>query len=81
VDYEGKGENSIENAEVKFYQQDPETGERWFQVPNIELREVVDSIWQGFWNPMPDGRKALLILGLVALVTVRVIWFRNRAAG
>lgn len=81
VDYEGKGENSVENAEVKFYQQDPETGERLFQIPNIELRQVVDSIWQGFWNPMPDGRKALLILGLVALVTVRVIWFRNRAAG
>lgn len=80
VEYEGKGETSVENAEVKFYQQDPETGERLFRIPEIELREVVDSIWRGFWNPMPDGRKALLLSGLVALVTVRVTWFRNRAA-
>jgi len=80
VEYEGKEETSVENARVKFYQQDPETGERLFQIPEIELREVMDSIWRAFWNPMPDERKALLILGLVALVTVRVIWFKSRAA-
>ena len=80
VDYEGKGETSVENAGVKFYQQDPETGKRRFQIPEIGLGEVMDSIWQGFWNPMPEGRKALLLSGLVALVAVRVIWFRNKTA-
>ena len=79
VDYEGKDETSIENAKVKFYQQDPETGEKWFQFPKIKLREVMDSIWQGFWSPMPDGRKALLISGLLALVAARVILFKNKA--
>jgi hypothetical protein len=73
VDYEGKGENAIENAKVKFYEQDPETGETWFQFPEIDLREVMDSLWQGFWLPMPDGRKALLLSGLIALVAARVV--------
>lgn len=81
VDYEGKEETSIENARVKFYQQDPETGERWFQLPEIDLREIMDSFRRGFWHPMPDGRKVLLISGLLALVAVRVVLFKTRAAG
>lgn len=81
VDYEGKEETSIENAKVKFYQQDPETGERWFKFPEIDLREVMDSIWRGFWHPMPNGRKALLISGLLALVGARVALSKTRAAG
>ena len=80
VDYEGKRETSIENAKVKFYQQDPETGERWFKFPEIDLREVMDSLWQGFWIAMPDGRKALLISGLLALVGARVALRKTRAA-
>jgi len=80
VEYEGKEETSLENAKVKFYQRDPETGKRWFQLPEIDLREVMDSIWQSFWIPMPDGRKALLIFGLVALVAARVVWFKRKAA-
>jgi hypothetical protein len=80
VDYEGKEETSIENAKVKFYQQDPETGERWFQFPEIDLREVMDSLWEGFWLPMPDGRKALLLSGLLVLVGVRVALSKTRAA-
>ena len=81
VDYEGKAETSIENARVKFYQQDPETGERWFQLPEIDLREIMDSFRRGFWHPMPDGRKALLISGLLALVAARVALSKTRAAG
>ena len=80
VDYEGKGETSIENAGVKFYQQDPETGEKSFQLPKIELREAMDYFWQGFWSPMPEVRRALLLVGLAALVTFRVIWFRKETA-
>ena len=79
VDYEGKEETRIENPRVKFYQQDPETGERWFQIPDIALGEVMDPIWRGFWSPMPDGRKALLISGLLALVAARVILFKKKA--
>jgi len=80
VDYEGKQETSIENAQVEFYQYDPETGERQFQIPHIGLSEVMDSFWQAFWDPMPDGRKALLISGLLALIAARVILRRKRTA-
>ena len=80
VEYEGKQETSIENAQVKFSQRDPETGERQFQIPKISMREVMDSFWEAFWGPMPDGRKALLISGLSALVAARVILRKKRAA-
>ena len=80
VDYEGKQETSIENAQVEFYQYDPETGDRRFQIPDIGLSEVMDSFWRAFWNPMPDGRRALLISGLLALVAARVILRKKRTA-
>jgi hypothetical protein len=80
VDYEGKQETSIENAQAKFCQRDPETGERRFQIPEISLNEVMDSFWRAFWEPMPDGRKTLLISGLLALVAARVILRKKRAA-
>jgi hypothetical protein len=78
VDYEGKNETSIENTQVEYYQYDPQTGERQFQIPHIRLNEVMDSFWQSFWNPMPDGRKALLISGLSALIVARVILRKKR---
>ncbi len=78
VNYEGKQETSIENDQVKFYQQDPETGERQFQIPDIGLSKVMDSFWRAFWGPMPDGRKALLISGLSALIAARVILRKRR---
>lgn len=80
VEYGGKTETSIENAEVEFYQYDPESGERQFQIPNIRIGEVMDSFWGTFWSPMPEARKALLISGLVALVAARVVLRRRRAA-
>jgi hypothetical protein len=80
VDYEGKQETSIENAQVEFYQYDPETGERRFQIPDISLGKLMDSWQQQFWTPMPDGRKALLISGLSALIAARVIWRKKRTA-
>jgi hypothetical protein len=80
VDYEGKNETSIENAKVEFYQYDPETGERRFQIPEISLGKLMDYWRQQFWTPMPDGRKALLILGLLALVAARVILHRKKTA-
>ena len=79
-DYEGKNETSIENTQVEYYQYDPQTGERRFQIPHIALSEVVDSFWQAFWDPMPDGRKVLLISGLLALVAARVILRKKRTA-
>ena len=80
VDYERKQETSIENPQVEFYQYDPETGGRQFQVPSISRGELMDSLQQQFWSPMPDGRKAFLISGLVALVAARVILRKKRAA-
>jgi len=80
VDYENKQETSIENTQVEFYQYDPETGKRQFQIPHIGLSKVMDSFWQAFWDPMPDARKALLISGLLALVAVRVILRKRKTA-
>lgn len=80
VEYEGKEETPIANAEVKFYQQDSETGERSFQVPKIVSRDVVYSFWQGFWDPMPGVRKALLLLGLPGLVKLRLVWTRKKTS-
>jgi len=79
VNYEGKQETPIENAQVNFSTRDPETGERRFQIPDISLSEVMDSFWEAFWTPMPDGRKALLISGLSALIAARVILRQKRA--
>jgi len=80
VEYEGKQETSIENAQVEFYQYDPETSERQFQIPHIALSKVTNSFWQAFWDPMPDIRKALLISGLLALIAARVILRKKRTA-
>jgi hypothetical protein len=80
VDYEDKQETSIENAQVEFYQYDPETGERRFQIPDISPGKLMDSWQQQFWTTMPDGRKALLISGLSALIAARVILRKKRAA-
>jgi len=80
VDYEGKQETSIENAEVEFYHYDPQTGDRQFQVPDIGLGRLPDYWQQQFWAPMPDGRKALLILGLLALIVARVFSSRRESA-
>ena len=73
ADYEGKNETSIENPQVEYYQYDPQTGERRFQMPHIRLSEAIDYLRDAFWDPMPDGRKALLLSGLSALIIARVI--------
>lgn len=78
VDYEGKDENSIENDQVKFFQNDPETGEKRFQIPQIDLGELVDSWRQQLWTPMPTDRKALLLSGMLALIGARVILFNKK---
>jgi len=80
VEYEGKQETSIENAQVEFYQYDPETGERRFQIPDIGPGKLTHYLQQQFWTPMPDGRKALLISGLLALIAARVILRKKRTA-
>jgi len=80
VTYEGKQETSIENTQVEFYQYDPETGERRFQIPDIGLGRLMDYWQRQFWTPMPDGRKALLISGLSALVAARVILRKKKTA-
>ena len=80
VEYEGKQETSIENAQVEFYQYDPETGERRFQIPDIGPGKLTHYLQQQFWTPMPDVRKALLISGLLALIAARVILRKKRTA-
>jgi hypothetical protein len=80
ADYEGKNETSMENARVEYYQYDPQTGERRFQIPQIRLSEAMDYFCDAFWDPMPDGRKVPLISGLLALIAARVILRRKRVA-
>jgi hypothetical protein len=80
VDYESKQETSIENPQVEFFQYDPETGERQFQIPHIRLSEATDAFRKAFWGPMPEARKALLISGLLALIAARVILRKKRVA-
>jgi len=80
VEYENKQETSIENAQVEFYQYDPETGDKRFRIPEISLSEVMDSFWRTFWDPMPSDRKALMISGLLALMAARVILRKKKVA-
>jgi len=81
VDYEGKEETSLENQNAGFYRLDPETGERSFGLPSIDVLEVMDTFWQGFWPPMPVERKAILIAGPVILTAARVNWARRATGG
>ena len=80
VDYENKQETSIENVQVEFYQYDPETGERQFQIPDIGPSRLMDYWQQQFWTPMPNARKTLLVSGLLALVAARVMLRKKRVA-
>ena len=80
VDYENKQETSMENVQVEFYQYDPETGERQFQIPDIGPSRLMDYLQQQFWTPMPSARKTILVSGLLALVATRVILRKKRVA-
>jgi len=77
VEYENKAETAFENPRAKFYQQDPESGKRWFQLPEIEWRLWFDSTVEGLWTVMPLFRKVLLVMGIVLIVAARVVLRRN----
>jgi hypothetical protein len=78
VDYEGKQDNSIENDQVRFFQNDPETGEKRLQIPRIDLRELADSWRQQLWTSMPIDRKVLLLSGMLALIAARVVPYNKK---
>lgn len=78
VDYQGKEPTSLENTEVRFYQQDPETGKRLFQFPDIPFSDIIDSLQDSFWEPMPLARRLLLLLGLPVLIIVRLALLKER---
>ena len=80
VDYEGKQETIYENDQIKFYQNDPETGEKRFQITEIGLGKLMDSWRKQLWTPMPIDRRILLFSGLVALIAARVILRKKRTA-
>jgi hypothetical protein len=77
VDYQGKNETVFENPDARFYQQDPETGKRLFQLPKIEWKLWFDSTVEGLWTVMPLLRKVLLLSGTALLVLARVLLRRN----
>jgi hypothetical protein len=77
VEYESKPENVFENPRAKFYQQDPETGRRWFQIPEVDWKLWFDSTVEGLWTVMPGFRKALLLFGVVLIVAARFVLRRN----
>ena len=80
VDYEGKQETTYENDQIKFYQNDLETGEKRFQIPEIGLGKLIDSWRQQLWTPMPIDRWILLFSGLAALIAARVILRKKKTA-
>jgi hypothetical protein len=77
VEYQGKAENVFENPEARFYQQDPETGRRMFQLPHVEWRLWLESTKDGLWVVMPLVRKILLVGGIALLVAARLLLRRN----
>jgi len=77
VEYDNKAETAFENPRAKFYQQDPETGRRWFQLPEIDWKLWFDSTVEGLWTVMPVVRKVLLLLGVALIVAGRVVLRRN----
>ena len=77
VDYAEKPETAFENPRARFYEQDPETGDRFFQWPEIEWKLWFDSTVEGLWTVMPLIRKLLMIGGVVLLVVARVVLRRN----
>ena len=77
VEYEDKTETVFENPRARFYQQDPETGRRWFQLPEIDWKLWFDSTVEGLWTVMPVLRKVLLLLGIALIVAARVVLRRN----
>ena len=77
VEYEGKAETSLENPRAKFYQQDPETGQRLFQLPDIDWALWLDSTKQGLWVVMPLLRKVLLLGGIALIIAARVLLRQN----
>lgn len=79
IEYEGKPETAFENPRAKFHQQDPETGRRFFQFPEIEWRLWFDSTKEGLWTVMPVVRKVLLLSGIAFLVAARVVLRRKSA--
>jgi len=78
VDYEGKQDNSFENDQIKFFQTDPETGEKRVQIPRIALGDLVDSWRQQLWSSMPADRKVTLLSGVVALIAARVLLYNKK---
>jgi len=80
VDYQGKHEPAVASPDARFYQQDPETGQRFFQLPKIEWKLWLDSTVEGLWTVMPLVRKLLLLSGTALLVLARVLLRRNKGA-
>lgn len=77
VEYENKAETVFENPRAKFYQQDPRTGQRFFQFPEIDWELWFDSTVEGLWTVMPLLRKVLLLAGMMSIVAARVVLRRN----
>ncbi len=77
VEYEGKAETVFENPRAKFYQQDPETGRRLFQLPDVDWGLWLDSTKKGLWDVMPLVRKVLFLGGPLIIISARVVLRRN----
>jgi transglutaminase-like putative cysteine protease len=83
VDYDGKAENTLENPQAGFYEVDPQTGARSLHLPQVSLIEFLETLWDGFWPPMPTARKVLLVTGPVILLAIGVLRpeMRGKATG
>ena len=72
VEYSGKAETKLENAESRLYVSEPQTGTSSIRVPKIKMKESLKTFWEGFWPPMPVYRKVLLTGGPVMLALLRL---------
>ncbi len=77
VEYENKAETVFENPRARFYQQDPETGRRFFQLPEVDWALWFDSTVEGLWTVMPLIRKVLLVGGTILIVATGVVLRRK----
>lgn len=74
IDYEGKESIAIEQEENALLRRTEEGFK--VQLPQEELRESAEALWEGFWIYMPLHRKILFLLGFP--MTVMIGFFMNR---
>ncbi|TVR29428.1 MAG: hypothetical protein EA404_14700 [Spirochaetaceae bacterium] len=68
IEYDGKRESTIENAQVAFF---ATGGEQTLALPaQFDLRRSARSFWTAFWHYMPSHKKLSLAVGFVLALAI-----------